>query len=450
MKPEYGYRILAALHDGPKKAAELARILCVSQPTLSRQLAKLGREILPLGKGKAACYARMLDLRGMGSRFPLHSIDENGDASLLGEVIVLTGGSFAWMPVNGLYSLYRHLPWFIEDMRPEGFIGRAFATRLSSELHLPQRLGDWNSEHLLTALACRGEDCMGNLILGEESLRRYFARSMNPGSLQSSVDTDKEYPQLAAAALAGEPAGSSAGGEQPKFTVAVADNGLVRNLLVKFSPPLATAEGRRWGDLLLCEHIALDLIAKTGYRASRSFIKEIEGRIYLEVERFDRAGRWGRRRAVSLGSIDAEFFGQRDNWIAASRRLENSRMISAEDATALRWLSAFSAFIANVDQHFGNISLLMPDSNKLFFKLAPAYDILPMLYRPDFGIENTLAFSPPVALMHAIEVFESARNCGLLFWETAAGDQRISESFRGVCRENIRIIKKTADSPKLR
>ena len=48
------------------------------------------------------------------------------------------------------------------------------------------------------------------------------------------------------------PAGSSAGGEQSKFTCHVDDDPVI----VKFSPLRATPFGERWYDLLQLEHLA--------------------------------------------------------------------------------------------------------------------------------------------------------------------------------------------------
>ena len=43
-------------------------------------------------------------------------------------------------------------------------------------------------------------------------------------------------------------------------TAIIERDGIVQSVLVKFSPPVSTEEGRRWADLLLCEHHALRII----------------------------------------------------------------------------------------------------------------------------------------------------------------------------------------------
>ena len=135
-------------------------------------------------------------------------------------------------------------------MRPQGYIGRGFPA-LYPELRLPGRIRDWNDDHQLIALAMRGEDCVGNLIIGEESLNRFLAG-------QPRSYTRADYPNLATGALAGQP-GSSAGGEHPKF--AVYSEG--RHVLVKFASGDGAAADR-WRDLLVCEHLALEVLREAG------------------------------------------------------------------------------------------------------------------------------------------------------------------------------------------
>ena len=59
------------------------------------------------------------------------------------------------------------------------------------------------------------------------------------------------------------PAGSSAGGEQPKFTSTVPVDGNPlhdAHCIVKFTPPRGTPFGERWHDLLQLEHLANEVL----------------------------------------------------------------------------------------------------------------------------------------------------------------------------------------------
>lgn len=62
---------------------------------------------------------------------------------------------------------------------------------------------------------------------------------------------------MADAAMRNEISQSSAGGEQPKFTIREKkQDGSITHWLIKFSPPANTPSGIRWADLLICKHIA--------------------------------------------------------------------------------------------------------------------------------------------------------------------------------------------------
>jgi hypothetical protein len=66
----------------------------------------------------------------------------------------------------------------------------------------------------------------------------------------------RQYPALADAAIAGDPAGSSAAGEHPKFTAVLQRGSQVRQVLVKFSPTINDRVSQRCSDLLVAEHLA--------------------------------------------------------------------------------------------------------------------------------------------------------------------------------------------------
>ena len=441
-------QLLSILRTGAKTSQELQQALGVSQPTLSRLISGSGGQVLSLGRARNTHYAILRNVRWTGGEFPVYKITTAGDAQILGTLYALEGGQFWWEPEGGQGELFHDLPWFIQDLRPEGFMGRAFAHTQSQELNLPDRLSDWNADHVVIALSQRGEDCMGNLIIGEVSLQRYFQWARQPMEAVMSDERMARYSEFARAAMDGAPPGSSAGGEQPKFATPVTDNGQIRHVLVKFSPSTDSIEGRRWADLLICEHIALQIIQEYGIQAASSHIIESQDRIFLEVTRFDRQGQFGRLPMVSLGSVDNEFFGQMDNWISAASRLERAGMLSAEDANNLRWLSVFGNLIGNTDQHFGNVSLIMEDGRRRF-SVAPAYDVLPMLYRPQGNEVLARNFNPGIPAAGAIGQWSSAQEFAMKFWEMASIDRRVSEDFREICLQNLAIVNELNRGPRL-
>jgi serine/threonine protein kinase HipA of HipAB toxin-antitoxin module len=242
------------------------------------------------------------------------------------------------------------------------------------------------------------------------------------------------YPQLVDQALAGELAGSSAGGEQPKFPVVIVDAEGSAHVLVKFSEPLETPTGRRWADLLLAEHHALAVIAESGLPAARSRVLEVGGRLFLEVRRFDRIGARGRRGLISLAAADDEFVGQRRHWLDSAHALLRRRLLSAEDVERIAWLQAFGGLIGNTDMHFGNLSLFYDGAAPA--ALAPAYDMLPMCYAPQRGELRTPSFTPAPPPPRGIASARRARESAQRYWMVVAEDQRVSAGFREIARAN--------------
>ena len=70
--------------------------------------------------------------------------------------------------------------------------------------------------------------------------------------------TPDDYPSLANDVISGVLPGSSAGGEQPKFTAFCGDRS--SHVIVKFSPKTEDAIARRWSDILITEHHATEAL----------------------------------------------------------------------------------------------------------------------------------------------------------------------------------------------
>ncbi len=151
-----------------------------------------------------------------------------------------------------------------------GFGARSFAYRHNEDLGLPRKPADWSEEDILYANSLRGEDRSGNLLIGEESLARYFETSRNVAPALDLNSRSWKYPQLAQKTLAGELPAAQFGGEQPKFTICVDDQGSPCHMIIKFSPAVDSKEAERYADLLVCEHLSLEAIRFAGFTAARS------------------------------------------------------------------------------------------------------------------------------------------------------------------------------------
>ena len=449
MREELRIRLLEKLASGPKTAKELTALLGVSQPTISRVLSELGDQVVSLGRGRATTYARPRPVRGTTSTFPIYRIDEAGDVHLLGILRTLVGGQYWWQPEDPNHEsrLFDHLPWFIQDMRPDGFVGRAFAQRLGEELGLPTKLSDWTDNDVLLALSRRGEDHIGNLVLGEESMDRYLRSTQRRDLGIPELARQQMFADLANSAMAGDAAGSSAGGEQPKFATVLKDGGENRQVLVKFSPALTSVEGQRWADLLHCEHLALEIVREAGIAAASSRILEADNRVFLEVDRFDRIGTFGRTSIFSLRSIDSEYVGAGDDWVRYAGGLLRVGLISPEDAGKMRWLKVFGNLIGNTDMHLGNLSFIRVQSR--FYTLAPVYDMLPMLYRPVSGETPSRVFAPQAQSMDVADLWPETLRHALRFWAMASDEAGISSEFRRICRENHSVLLRLEIGPRI-
>lgn len=305
---------------------------------------------------------------------PIHRVLHDGTVEELGE----------WRDDSRTLSLVRegfpllgagehvlaHLPWPFWDMCPSGFLGRRFAPSLPA-LALPADPRLWTAADCLRVLANAGADLAGNLLIGDDSVRRFREWRHDPrevGVLLEEV--------LASAMVSDAP--SSLGGERPKLLGSTADG---RGYLLKFSPPLWTPQGQRWSDLLHTEAHCARVLSKHGVRSVRAIAGSTRGRTTLHVERFDRLRGRGRVGACTLQWLAVDRWG--DAALPAPEvvaRLANEGVLQGEAAETCARVHAFSAAIGNNDAHLGNYGLVFDERGQA--SLAPIYDVTPMVFAP--------------------------------------------------------------------
>jgi hypothetical protein len=224
---------------------------------------------------------------------------------------------------------------------------------------------------------------VGNLLLGDAA-RDAFVHTPAPQAL-AAAERAAAYVRLSDEASRGELPGSSAGGEQPKFMAyAESGKGVPRHVLVKFSVPGDHVVSRRWRDLLLAEHHALQALREAGVAAAQTTVIDHGTQRFLEVERFDRVGPLGRRALFSLAALEAEFIGDASApWPVLARRLAQAGLVTRAAADTAALLYAFGTLTGNTDMHHGNLSFLSDAGPPC--DLAPAYDMLPMGLAPRSG-----------------------------------------------------------------
>ena len=446
MDPKAALLIAALRRRRLARAAELATELGVSQPTLSRLVRSLQGSVLTIGRARRTRYALTRSVRGLPVDLPVFRVDGTGRPrkqavlhALDPEGAYLDGSPGLGWPVDGPMQegLYPGLPYFIVDARPQGFLGRSFARQQGARLGLPADPGRWSDDDVLAALALAGEDLPGDLIVGEISVEAFQNRRA-AGAISWPADArEHAYQEQAMAALRGEPPGSSAGGEFPKFTATVLDAAGIRHVIVKFSPADASPASTRWRDVLMAEHHARAALLHLGVPAPASAIVSAGGRIFLEVSRFDRIGEHGRAGVVTLASIEPALLGLGDvRWERAAALLHRHGWLSAPDLRRVGLASSFGGFIGNTDMHPGNLAFLQAGPGKL--ALAPAYDMAPMLFAPTRAGELLERELQPAPSPPGLEDdWHAALGAAVRYWETVAADARISRGFRAICAASI-------------
>ncbi len=421
--------------SGPLKAKDLCEFLKISQPALSRIIAQGPHSILRIGRGRHTLYARK-KLGPWGKpEIPVSSIDEKGT---LGQVATLhpisPRGFYLESHVETLSTrYYKGLPYFFEDLRPSGFLGR-LVPRLYLNLGFPEDINVWTDDDCLLYLVRCGWDLIGNFMIGEVSYEEYSKNRMRRLDVIPEDDREKAYPELADLVLSTGIAGSSAAGEQPKFLSIRETQGGLLPVIVKFSPPIEEAISRRIADLLVCEHIAHEVLRKHGRASPQSSLVRGGGRLFLEMERFDRNISGGRRGVLSLRALDLEFVGELRSWAETAESLFRQKKIDQDTCQNIVWLEVFGKLIGNTDRHHGNISFYS-DGEKIT-GLAPAYDMLPMMYAPQQNQLVVRSFDPAPPKFFEIPVWNNAVIAARDFWSQVQREPQISEDFKTLTSDN--------------
>lgn len=419
------------LEQGPATSKEIQNATGLSQAAVSRLLRKMAGGTIKLQNGRTPQYVMARDAFGGNDRLPLSIVDAHGNTVLAALIRPLVNSGFYVEKATGMPSLllgvkgdglYEDLPYFLHDLSPQGFLGRQIAEEMAAQSpDFPSDPRRWNTNHVGRYLISNGDDLPGNFKFGEQALLRVRRKPI--------AVSDSDYPALADSVMSGVIPGSSAGGEQPKFTAFSSKS--FSHVIVKFSPKGDNEIARRWRDILITEFHAAEAIHVEGYPVAETRLIDTGGRIFLESQRFDRTGEYGRMSMVSLSSIDAEFVGMGNNWPLVLDSLYKKNMISWQHVFDAEFLWCFGRLINNSDMHLGNMSLALEGD---VFRLLPLYDMCSMGFAPKSGGEiPAYSFVPVEPKMVNIkeEVFRGAvKDMASDFWERLAADERISDELK--------------------
>lgn len=409
--------------------SELADGLDVSRSTVLRQMKPLIEQgaVARIGQGKNTQYLYVRPVADITQPIVLQQINENAEVEILGDLWITYSGSLLVLSDGDIVE-YDDLPWYVYDLKPQGFIGRRIAKRVCKKIKAPVQLDLWTSYDVLRFLVRFQTDLPGNLQLCQTEYQPKTKKAKNT-SVQKILDAYDAQAVKSSVNVQGQ---SSAGGEQAKFTSTRRDNNIYKTCLVKYSPNFAANNpvAARIRDLLICEHLALEVLREYNGHASETELLFSDTRVYLEVSRFDRVvnnNRQGRIGIVSLASVIAEYCGYAGDWVEASIDLQKEGVISDDDYRLMHTWLAYSRYIGNSDAHNGNISMYFNDLQ--IGGLTPAYDILPMMYMPVAGDVPLpkIRINKPKHI--EADSWSQGRDLGIQFWQRVAADSRISEEF---------------------
>lgn len=399
----------------PLTAAQLCAATGKSQPSISGALKQLGERVYRIGAARSTRYALKADILGLPATQTLGFTDVSGHAQACGSLTHLQHHQTHTKTHGGewLTSLGR-LPWFLTPLRPQGFLGRQYA-RVRPDF--PQNPDDWGLAQTLYIITQHAHNAPGAFALGE----------INQGRLVdevSAVVADRlvQYDMRATHAGQTLPAGSSAGGEQPKFLSEYAGTHSWQHCIVKFTPPHGTPFGKRWQALLTLEQLALQTLSAHHIAVASTSLLHSAQRTYLESIRFDRIGIEGKQHVVAIAALHDEFVkGNWTNWVTTCEALAKQGLITVQELRQIAAIFAFGHYIGNTDMHSGNLSFFVDDVITPKIRLAPVYDMLPMMWRPDphYGLSDSPVRQQFMPAGFAAEQTQ-ARQWAIEFWEQAA------------------------------
>ncbi|MGH7945420.1 MAG: type II toxin-antitoxin system HipA family toxin YjjJ, partial [Opitutaceae bacterium] len=114
---------------GPTHGPALAKALQVSPASFTRLVRLLGTSVERIGAARSSRYALRRTIRNFGSEWPIYRAGDNGRPRIWGQLRALHGGfrfvahdlSPAWMGRDYPDGLFSGLPFFLQDVRPQGY-----------------------------------------------------------------------------------------------------------------------------------------------------------------------------------------------------------------------------------------------------------------------------------------------------------------------------------------
>jgi HipA-like C-terminal domain len=433
-------QILTLLRErGQQSSRQLQAATGMSQKSISLALTSIGEQVCRMGAARSTRYAATKDILGLAAKQPFFINTAQAESTQFGQLTHLQDGSIFAETLVGdktWLSAPNKLPWFLRPLQPQGFLGRMYK-QLRPDF--PDDPATWTAAQTLYLAINHITHPPGAITIGSQTqLTVPFAPVEATSRLlyydATAVNIGKTLP-----------AQSSAGGEQPKFLAEInGDDAAFQHLIVKFSPPHNTPFGQRWRQLLHLEKLAHNTLSAQGIAVAKTNIVESQTRTYLESQRFDRIGIEGKRHVVAIDALHDEFVGgSRHNWVHTCEQLVIKKMLPAEILSQVATIYAFGQYIGNTDMHFGNLSFFVDDVVKPKIRLAPVYDMLPMMWRPGIHtgeLDATPVRDQPQVIGYAKEYAE-ARQWAAQFWQRAMELGALDDALRRAAAASLARIR---------
>jgi len=106
--------------------------------------------------------------------------------------------------------------------------------------------------------------------------------------------------------------------------------------------------------------------------------------------------------------------------------------IDASTLELIRLIYTFGGLTANTDCHFGKLAMF--DRYDGGFRLAPVYDMLPMLFVPQNDQITAREFEPANPTADTMTAYRHARDLAEQYWGLLSSDARVSADFRAIAK----------------
>ena len=114
---------------------------------------------------------------------PIFCVNDEGQVQALGTFVPVRPEGFVMVQADGAALHSDGLPWWLFDMRPQGYLGRANASAHAAGLGLPPNPEHWRDADVVRALLAHGYDAIGNLLIGERARDSFTGKAQHVGSL---------------------------------------------------------------------------------------------------------------------------------------------------------------------------------------------------------------------------------------------------------------------------